>query len=68
MYRLASSDDLWDIGWEDYLDRGGICAVEWSENVEDAMEEAIRIRIEKLDGDSRRITIEGGEYLAALSL
>ena len=68
MYRLASSDDLWDIGWEDYLDRGGICAVEWSENVEDAMEDAIRIRIEKLDGDSRRITIEGGEDLAALSL
>ena len=25
MYRLASSDDLWDIGWEDYLERGGIC-------------------------------------------
>jgi tRNA threonylcarbamoyladenosine biosynthesis protein TsaE len=68
MYRLASSDDLWDIGWEDYLDRGGICAVEWSENVEDAMEDAIRVRIEKLDGDSRRITIEGGEDLAALSL
>ena len=68
MYRLASSDDLWDIGWEDYLDRGGICAVEWSENVEDAMEDAIRIRIEKLDGDSRRITIEGGEDFAALSL
>ena len=41
MYRLRSSDDLFDIGWEDYLDRGGICAVEWSENVEDAMEDAI---------------------------
>ena len=68
MYRLRSSDDLFDIGWEDYLDRNGICAVEWSENVEDAMEEAIRVRIEKLDGDSRRITIEGGEDLAALSL
>ena len=68
MYRLASSDDLWDIGWEDYLDRGGICAVEWSENVTDAMENAIRIRLEKLDGDSRRITIEGGDELAALSL
>ena len=68
MYRLSSSDDLWDIGWEDYLDRGGICAVEWSENVEEAMEDAVRIRIEKLDGDSRRITIEGGENLAAFSL
>ena len=37
MYRLRSSEDLWDIGWEDYLDRGGICAVEWSENVADAL-------------------------------
>ena len=61
MYRLSSSDDLWDIGWEDYLDRGGVCAVEWSENVEDAMENAISIRIEKTGDDSRRITIEGVE-------
>ena len=68
MYRLASSDDLWDIGWEDYLDRGGVCAVEWSENVADAMEDAIRIRIEKTGDESRRITIEGGESLADLSL
>ena len=68
MYRLASSDDLWDIGWEDYLDRGGICAVEWSENVDDAMENAIFVTIEKLGGDDRRITIEGGECLADFSL
>ena len=68
MYRLSSSDDLWDIGWEDYLDRGGICAVEWSENVDDAMEDALYITIEKLGEDTRRITIEGGEYLAGLSL
>ena len=68
MYRLKSSDDLWDIGWEDYLDRGGICAVEWSENVDDAMEDAIYITIEKLGEESRRITIEGGEYLADFSL
>ena len=68
MYRLASSDDLWDIGWEDYLERGGICAVEWSENVEDALENAISVTIEKLGEESRRITIEGGESLADLSL
>ena len=60
MYRLRSSDDLFDIGWDDYLERGGICAVEWSENVADAMEGAIRVRIEKLGEDSRRITIEEG--------
>ena len=68
MYRLKSSDDLWDIGWEDYLDRDGICAVEWSENVDDAMDGAIYITIEKLGEDSRRITIEGGEEYADLSL
>ena len=68
MYRLRSSEDLWDIGWEDYLDRGGICAVEWSENVEDALEDALTVTIGKLGEGSRRITIEGGELLADLSL
>ena len=68
MYRLRSSEDLWDIGWEDYLERGGVCAVEWSENVAHAMEEPILVTIEKLGEDARRITIEGGEALADLSL
>jgi len=68
MYRLASSDDLWDIGWEDYLERGGVCAVEWSENVDDAMENAICITIYKTGEESRRIEIEGGIELADLSL
>ena len=60
MYRLASSDDLWDIGWEDYLERGGVCAVEWSENVADAMEDPIFVTIEKLGDEMRRITVTGG--------
>ena len=68
MYRLASSDDLWDIGWEDYLDRNGIAAVEWSENISDALEDAIVITIHKTGETSRRIEIEGGEHLADLSL
>ena len=68
MYRLASSDDLWDIGWEDYLERGGVCAVEWSENVADALEGAINVTIEKTGEENRRITIEGGENFADLSL
>ena len=68
MYRLASSDDLWDIGWDDYLDRNGVCAVEWSENVEDALEGAILITIHKTGETSRRIEIEGGENLADLSV
>jgi len=68
MYRLRSSDDLWDIGWDDYLDRGGVAAVEWSENVSDALEDAILITIHKTGETSRRIEIEGGENLADLSL
>ena len=68
MYRLHSSDDLWDIGWEDYLERGGVCAVEWSENVADALENPICVCIEKLGEDTRRITLEGGESLADISL
>ena len=68
MYRLTSSDDLWDIGWEDYLERGGVCAVEWSENVADAMEGAITVCIQKLGEDSRKITITGGTDLEDFSV
>ena len=68
MYRLRCADDLWDIGWDDYLDRNGVCAVEWSENVADAMEEPVLVTIYKLGEDARRITIEGGDFLADLSL
>ena len=62
MYRLKSADDLWDIGWEDYLERGGVCCVEWSENVADAMEDAITVTIEKTGEESRRIVVEGESY------
>ena len=68
MYRLHSAEDLFDIGWEDYLERGGVCAVEWSENVAEAMEGALTVRIERLSDTSRRITMEGGEALADFSL
>ena len=68
MYRLASADDLWDIGWEDYLDRRGVCAVEWSENVREALEDAVTVRIEKLGADSRRITLEGAMDFAAVGI
>ena len=63
MYRLASSDELFDIGWEDYLARGGVCAVEWSENVSDALEGGA-VQVEICRGaaeDQRIIHIEGVE-------
>ena len=68
MYRLSCSDDLWDIGWEDYLERSGVCAVEWSENVADAMEGAINVCIQKLGEQTRRITITGGNGLEDFSI
>ena len=65
MYRLGSADELFDIGWEDYLVRGGVCAVEWSENVEEALEEdTIRVDIRRGESDDqRRITVENAPGL-----
>ncbi len=70
MYRLSGADELFDIGWEDYLARGGVCCVEWSENVDGALEEPITVRLEKdpADPDARKITIDGGARFADLSL
>ena len=62
MYRLSSADELFDIGWEDYLARGAVCVVEWSENVEDAFfGDEITVSIEKLGDTERRITIGEGK-------
>lgn len=58
MYRLSDADELFEIGWEDYISRNGICVVEWSENVEDAFyNDTIRIYIEKTGDDSRLIKV-----------
>ena len=65
MYRLGGADELFHIGWEDYLSRGGVCAVEWSENVAEAIEDgAVRVSIVRGDGDNDRIiAIEGVDLL-----
>ncbi|NLU24491.1 MAG: tRNA (adenosine(37)-N6)-threonylcarbamoyltransferase complex ATPase subunit type 1 TsaE [Clostridiales bacterium] len=63
MYRLGSSDELFDIGWEDYLARGGVCAVEWSERVSDALPPDtvwVEIRRHPQGDDWRIISITGG--------
>ncbi len=58
MYRLSSSDELFNIGWEDYLDRGGVCAVEWSENVPGAFpDDTVRVTISRLENTRRMIEI-----------
>ena len=61
MYRLESENELFDIGWDDYLERGGICVVEWSEKIPGAFPpETIEVRLTNLGGDIRQIDISGG--------
>ena len=58
MYRLESEAELYDIGWDDYLDRGGVCVVEWSEKVPSAFPKgAIAVKIEILDENKRSLEI-----------
>jgi len=62
MYRLESEGELFDIGWYDYLERGGVCAVEWSEKVPGAfLPGTTVVRITSLGGDCRRLEIAAGE-------
>ncbi|MBR0161502.1 MAG: tRNA (adenosine(37)-N6)-threonylcarbamoyltransferase complex ATPase subunit type 1 TsaE [Oscillospiraceae bacterium] len=65
MYRLSSADELFEIGWEDYLRRDAVLAVEWSENVEEAFDGSeYRIHLDKLSETDRRITMEGAQINA----
>jgi len=58
MYRLENENELYDIGWDDYLERGGVCAVEWSEKVPGAFPPgAITVKLENLGGNIRRLDI-----------
>ena len=63
MYRLHSAEELFDIGWEDFLSRGGICAVEWSENIQEALEPGtVYVEIRRGQGEQERIiSIKGME-------
>ena len=67
MYRITSVDDLFAVGFYDYLDQG-ILVIEWSENIESELEDdAIRIRISKTDDENERIfTVEGLDEYAAV--
>lgn len=65
MYRVESWDDLYSSGFFDYYESGGILAVEWSENIENALpENTVRIAFERGSADTERIiTIDGGEEI-----
>ena len=64
MYRIESWDDLYSTGFFDYIDANGILAVEWSENIINALpDNYIKVEFKKGDDDNKRIfTIEMGEH------
>lgn len=63
MYRIESWEDLYSCGYFDYMEMGGVIAAEWSENIEGALEgEVITVTIDKLDENTRKITVEGGAF------
>ncbi len=63
MYRVNGWEDLYSTGFFEYLDSGAILAVEWSENIENALpENTVRIEIERGETENQRvITVKGGE-------
>lgn len=65
MYRVTGWDDLYSTGFFEYIDAGGVVAVEWSENIAGALkdENVIEISINKASDDSRVITVSGGVVL-----
>jgi tRNA threonylcarbamoyladenosine biosynthesis protein TsaE len=61
MYRISDGDDLYSIGYDDYIEADGYCIAEWSENIEKEIpEDAIFVTISRVDGDieGRRIEID----------
>ncbi len=64
-YRITGWNDLYSTGYFEYLDAGGVIAVEWSENIEGALnnENIITVNIERIADNERKITITGGENI-----
>lgn len=58
MYRIADSDGLYEIGWDDYLESGALCVVEWSEHISDALPpDTVTIILEKTGETTRTIKV-----------
>ena len=59
MYRLEGENELFEIGWDDYLERGGVCAIEWSEKIQNSLPTCtIAVTIETLGENKRRIEVK----------
>lgn len=62
MYRIETLGELYSIGFFEYLERGGICAIEWSENIYSALpQNSIFVNIQRLSGNERKITVREGK-------
>ena len=64
-YRLSGEDELYAMGFEDYLDRSGIILMEWADRVPKALPgDRLDIYIEGSGGDSRNVCFfpRGSEY------
>ena len=62
MFRIATLDDLYSTGFFDYLDRGCILAIEWSENIAQALPQPhITVAFAPRGEEGRTITITGDE-------
>ncbi len=62
MYRVSGWDDLYSTGYFEYMESGGVLAVEWSENIQSALpDDAIKVTITRLDETKREITIKRGD-------
>ena len=57
-YRLSSGEDAEALGLTDYFYAGGICVIEWSENIADVLPNTCKtVTIEKLSETERKITL-----------
>lgn len=62
MYRIETLGELYSIGFFEYLERGGICAIEWSENIYSALpQNSIFVNIQRLSENERKITVREGK-------
>lgn len=63
MYRVSGFDELYSTGFFDYLEQDGVLYIEWSENIEGALPAgAITLTLERVDDDTRQLTIEGERF------
>ncbi len=62
MYRIETLSELYSIGFFEYLERGGICLIEWSENIYSALpEDTVFVKIEVRDENTREFTVWEGK-------